>query len=136
MTKIEHHEGAVAPAEGVYVSGLVLDGASWDVERRRIRESPSNTMQCDLPLIHATAVLAMPAEAQAPVKSVGSPSMPKEHEPNRQHQRGGHSMKVPCYCTGKRGDSNWIADVEMSVEDKAEIPHWVTRGVAILCSKT
>ena len=44
-------------------------------------------------------------------------------------------MKVPCYRTGQRGDGMWIADVDMAVDDKSEVAHWVMRGIAILCSR-
>ena len=53
------------PEVGVYVSGLLLDGAAWDVAKQRLKApSPKDTLK-EMPVVHLSAQLASAASLAA-----------------------------------------------------------------------
>ena len=44
------------PPEGVYISGLFLDGATWDKSGNALAESLPKALFCDMPILFVTAV--------------------------------------------------------------------------------
>eukprot|EP00760_Papus_ankaliazontas_P001566 PhM_4_TR10512/c1_g1_i1/m.53321/K10408/DNAH; dynein heavy chain, axonemal len=65
ITRIEKTE-VNPPAEGVYVTGLYLEGASWETAKSRLREPQPNTIQCELPLVYIGATLNVSAPPGQP----------------------------------------------------------------------
>ena len=48
VTKMTKEEVTESPAEGVYVHGLLLDGAAWDKEESKLIESTAKVSVMDL----------------------------------------------------------------------------------------
>jgi dynein heavy chain len=44
------------PAEGVYVYGLFLEGARWDMDRHTLGDSNPKELYCGMPVIHLAPV--------------------------------------------------------------------------------
>ena len=56
VTKMMKEDVSSAPAEGVYVHGLFLDGAGWDRRNCRLMEPAPKVLFTALPVVHVYAV--------------------------------------------------------------------------------
>ena len=56
VTKYTKEDITSAPAEGVYVHGLFLDGAGWDRRNCRLTEAQPKVLFTPLPVVHIYAV--------------------------------------------------------------------------------
>lgn len=94
------------PNEGVYVHGLFLDGAGYDIKSSTLIESSNKILYTSMPVIHVTAQNSVPMS-----KSL---------------------YECPLYKKLKRTDLNFIAAFRL--KSTAEpVEHWILRGVALLC---
>ena len=104
-----------APKEGVYVHGLVLDGAAWSKGDASLVESEPKKLFAPLPVLYVTAV----TKAQKKGKS------------NECGPYGGY--ECPVYKYPSRTDRYIIFHVAMAARDHRPV-HWTLRGAALLCS--
>ena len=105
------------PAEGVYIHGLYLEGASWDKrEGGRLSESHAKELYTPLPVLLVTAVTSKQAE--------------KLYSGGKDDARW---YDCPVYTKPKRTGLNYVFSVKLRTSVDPE--HWVLRGVALLCSK-
>eukprot|EP00058_Branchiostoma_floridae_P022898 XP_002608388.1 hypothetical protein BRAFLDRAFT_282615 [Branchiostoma floridae] len=95
-----------SPAEGVYIYGLFLDGASWDRKNCRLAEPQPKVLFTLLPVVHMFAVNST------------APKDPKLYQCP--------TYKKPC-----RTDLTYITVILMRTVQSPD--HWILRGVAALC---
>ena len=107
MTRMNKEEITAPPAEGVYVHGLFLDGASWDKKNSRLIESSPKVLFVPVPVVHIFAI-----NMRDMVKD------PKLY-------------KCPVYKKPRRTDLTYITTLVL----RSGVPpdHWEFRGVALLC---
>lgn len=112
VTEFENDLSKVgAPEEGVYISGLFLEGASLDKKRKVIIDQAPNELYYSMPLIHF---------------------IPKESNDAK-----GHIYACPLYKTLNRAgtlsttgqSTNFILDVQLPCDKIPE--YWILRGVAL-----
>ena len=104
------------PDDGVYVYGLYLEGARWDVEKWRMTDSTPGKMYDLLPAIHF------------------KPSVNQKQAPN--------TYACPVYKTAVRKgvlsttgmSTNYVVPVELPTIDPEQ--KWILAGVAALCNLT
>lgn len=104
-----------APEDGIYIHGLWIDGAKWDIHSRCLVDSDPGVMVSPLPVIHF-----QPAVNYEP--------------PAAQYQ-------CPLYKTSSRAgvlsttgqSTNFVLCVSLPVEPGTSTDHWVLQGVALLC---
>lgn len=94
------------PREGVFVHGLLLDGAGWDLKRAQLTESISKVLYTNMPIVHIYAI-------------------------NSTASKDFRLYECPVYKKVKRTDLNFITPLWLNTELKPE--HWIMRGVALLC---
>lgn len=100
------------PAEGFYVHGLFLEGASWDRGNHVLKESAPKELFTPLPVLKIGATTSV--------------------ESKKIYSRGTY-YDCPCYTKPKRTDLAYVFVVKLESDVPQE--HWVLRGVALLCSK-
>jgi len=106
VTKHMKEDLSSAPAEGVYVHGLFLDGAGWDRRNCRLTEPPLKVLFTPLPVVHVYAV----------------------------NQTSGKDMRLyecPVYKKPQRTDLTYIFCLFLKTTQHPD--HWILRGVALLC---
>eukprot|EP00754_Rhynchopus_humris_P030089 Rhum_TRINITY_DN15257_c1_g1::Rhum_TRINITY_DN15257_c1_g1_i3::g.146501::m.146501/K10408/DNAH; dynein heavy chain, axonemal len=116
VQKMERHEVDRAPAEGVYVYGLYLEGAGWDKGRQRLKDPLPKEPPRELPVLYVTAVQNDDGKKQ----------------PGRQNKQVINKYDCPCYKYPRRNDINWVFDVSLSCEEEKH--HWQLRGACLLCT--
>ena len=100
---------AQGPKEGVYVDGLFMEGARWDLETRGIAESQPKVLFDRIPVLYVSAV------------------------ESKRKQVVKDSYLCPCYKYRCRQDRFLIFSVPLSGGGRKP-DHWILRGVALLCS--
>uniref|UniRef100_A0A671YW64 Dynein axonemal heavy chain 8 n=1 Tax=Sparus aurata TaxID=8175 RepID=A0A671YW64_SPAAU len=106
VLKQTKEEITASPTEGVYVYGLYLEGAGWDMKNTYLIESSPKVLFTPLPVIHMFAL-----NSTAPVD-------PKLYV-------------CPIYKKPRRTDLNYITAVVLPTIQSPD--HWILRGVALLC---
>jgi len=104
-----------APEDGVYVSGLFLEGARWDDKKEAIDESHPKVLFTTM-----RSIWILPG--------------------NVEEIDYGHSYKCPVYKTARRAgtlsttghSTNFVLYLYMPIQKKHKDKHWVKRGVALL----
>ena len=99
------------PPEGVYISGLFLDGATWDKSVNSLAESAPKVLFCDMPILFVTAVTKT-AKKSSDLGPFGG-------------------FSCPVYKYVRRTDKYIIFMVNLPSQQKPD--HWILRGVALLC---
>ncbi|XP_053374157.1 dynein axonemal heavy chain 8-like [Mercenaria mercenaria] len=94
------------PAEGVYIYGLYLDGASWDRKNCRLSESHAKVLFTLLPVVHMYAINST------------APKDPRLYQ-------------CPVYKKPHRTDLTYITFIVLKTTQSPD--HWILRGVAALC---
>ncbi|XP_070274744.1 dynein axonemal heavy chain 8 [Myotis yumanensis] len=94
------------PAEGVYIYGLYMDGASWDRRNGKLTESTPKVLFMQLPVLHIFAINST------------APKDPKLYV-------------CPIYKKPQRTDLTFITVVYLRTVLSPD--HWILRGVALLC---
>lgn len=106
VTTLSKEEIKEVPREGAYVHGLFLEGASWDIELRRLAESTAKTLFQPFPVIWVSAA----------TKRTDANSM---------------VYKCPVYRNVRRSSSDLVGWIELTSDRKPS--YWILRGVALLC---
>mmetsp|Transcript_11130 Transcript_11130/g.16401 ORF Transcript_11130/g.16401 Transcript_11130/m.16401 type:complete len:2518 (+) Transcript_11130:122-7675(+) len=104
-----------SPDDGIYVSGMHLDGAKWDYEKQQLVECDLGEMKSPLPLIHFL--------------------------PEADHVTPPNTYVCPLYKTSVRkgvlnsmgNSTNFIVALELPMNPDLDESHWILRGVALLC---
>ena len=95
-----------SPKEGVFVYGLYLDGAGWDVRKARLTEALVKVLYTPMPVIHIYAI-------------------------NSTSPKSSSLYECPVYKKAKRTDLNFITPLWLHTSESPD--HWTLRGVALLC---
>ncbi|KAL7373953.1 hypothetical protein ABVT39_018239 [Epinephelus coioides] len=119
VTKMMREDVSAPPPEdvgGVYIYGLLLDGAGWDRRSARLSEAPPKVLFTPLPVVHVYAV-----------------SSANMADSKRQPGGGGavSLYSCPVYKKPRRTDLNFIFSLQLRSAQPAE--HWTLRGAALLC---
>ena len=104
-----------APADGVYIHGLFVEGARWDEKREALEESQPKVLFTPMKSIHI---------------------IPKKQSDIDY----GHSYKCPVYRTALRAgtlsttghSTNFVLYLYLPMQKKHQQKHWCKRGVAML----
>eukprot|EP00762_Andalucia_godoyi_P004499 ANDGO_05184.mRNA.1 Dynein-1-beta heavy chain len=101
-----------APKDGVYVSGVFLEGAGWDHEKMCLAEPKPMQLLVDMPVIHFKPV-----------------------EARKKSTKGIYSCPLYMYPvrTGTRERPSYIISVDLKSGEQ-EADHWVKRGTALMLS--
>jgi len=105
------------PEDGVYITGLYLEGCRWDFDQNILEESRPKILFSKAPIIWLK---------------------PQKSAPNEENDSG-RLYSCPVYKTSERRgvldstghSTNYIMDIKMPSLEKPE--HWVKRGVAMIC---
>mgnify|MGYP003961386239 CR=1 FL=1 len=111
VTQMEKEEVRDGPNEGVYIHGLFIDGASWDIKKSLLINSAPKKLHSDLPVLHVSAV-----------------------QKDQREKKSSRRYPCPVYKKPNRTDLEYIFNVDLPSE--YESSYWVLRGVALLCSKS
>lgn len=106
VTRMNKDDVTAPPAEGVYVYGLFLDGASWDRKNSRLMEPAPKVLFVPLPVVHIYAIS---------IKEAKDPKL----------------YVCPVYKKPRRTDLTFITSLLLRSVQHHD--HWVFRGVALLC---
>ncbi|XP_040552361.1 dynein axonemal heavy chain 5 isoform X2 [Gallus gallus] len=98
---------------GVYIYGLLLEGAGWDRRNSKLVESSPKVLFTSLPVVHVYAV------------STTALQDPKK-------QQGNMYYSCPVYKKPRRTDLTYIFSLYLKTVQNPD--HWTLRGVALLCS--
>lgn len=105
--------GIQPPEDGVYISGLFLEGANWDIKRKNIVDATSNDLFYEMPVIH--------------------------FYPKTSNDFKGNQYSCPLYKTLSRAgtlsttgqSTNFILEVQLPCDKTPDF--WIMRGVALFC---
>ena len=106
VTRLNREDVTEPPAEGVYIHGLFLEGASLDRKTGKLVEAKSKALYDNMPVIYIYAIQS----------SAGKD--PKMYE-------------CPIYRKPIRNSSTYIGSVDLETDVNPR--HWTLRGVALLC---
>ncbi|KAJ7549736.1 hypothetical protein O6H91_07G065700 [Diphasiastrum complanatum] len=117
--EVTHTEDAVdvqnAPEDGIYVSGLFLDGARWDHNQHCLAQALPGEMHSRLPVVHFI-----------PIVNYKPPSDEYQCPLYKTHVRAG-------VLTTTGASSNYILNVSLKVNPETNPDFWVLQGIALLC---
>ena len=106
VTKMTKDEVMAAPAEGVYVHGLYLDGAGWDKRNSKLVEPTPKVLFVQVPVMHIFAINM------------------------KDHVNDPKLYICPVYKKPRRTDLTYI--MVLSLRSNTLPDHWILRGVALL----
>ena len=143
-------EGALAGRALVYLSGLVLEGASWDAEKACLSTEPfqkSLTQQANTPLLAVTVSTDGDKKREVRGSDGNVPHPPAidrsfyfgrprakekkaaEPAPSDGDEGAGQTGEVPCFSCSARGDENLLFQVPVKLESKN---FWAAKGIAFI----
>jgi len=126
VMKFEKAEMPERPPEvyekgAVYIYGMSLEGAGWDKNKQKLRESKAGELFVELPVLQ---IYAASTEVGKERRQDGDHGGQKKQKMNK--------YRCPVYKYKKRTDNEWIFDVDLNCDEEGW--HWKLRGVALLCS--
>ena len=102
-----------SPDEGIYIDGLVLEGAGFDPRQNCLVESEPKVLHSPLPVLHITAMSRVKAAAKT--RSLGN------------------LFECPMYKYGERTDKYLLSLVDLPCGQQSK-EFWTLRGVALLAN--
>lgn len=105
-TMVNPSDVTESPAEGVYIHGLHLEGAAWDLKAGCLKESSPKILFDPLPIVHVFAL---------------NTTAGKNHD----------MYECPVYKKTRRTDETYVTSIDLKTQCKPN--HWILRGVALLC---
>jgi len=135
------------PAEGVYIHGLYLEGASWDWAKACLKESEPKKLHDPIPVVLASAwtnndlrndnrklqTALQKSRETAAAQSSGAAQAQAKPDPKAKDT----TLQVydcPVYTKPKRNGLSYITKMRLP-SSKEDTSIWVMRGVALLASK-
>ncbi|XP_060809519.1 dynein axonemal heavy chain 5 [Amyelois transitella] len=106
ITKFNREDVHEGPAEGVYVYGLFLEGASLDRKTGKLIESKPKVLYEQMPVIYIFAI-------------------------NTTAGKDPRLYECPMYRKPQRTDAKYIGSIDFETDSSPR--HWTLRGVALLC---
>ena len=95
-------------ADGCYVQGLYIEGAAWDVEKRRLVRQPPKVLVQELPILQI---------------------VPTELSKLQLHG----TLKVPLYITQQRRNAMGVGlMMDADLDSTEHASHWILQGVALV----
>ncbi|BBN19721.1 hypothetical protein Mp_8g13060 [Marchantia polymorpha subsp. ruderalis] len=104
-----------APEDGLYISGLYLDGARWDRKHKCLVEALPGEIYSPLPVVHFT-----------PIVNYKPPTNEYQCPLYKTHVRAG-------VLTTTGASSNYILNVSLTIDPDTTPDFWVLQGIALLC---
>jgi len=98
--------------EGVYVHGLLLEGAAWDKKGSKLVDAAPKELFYAIPCMFITAL----------------------EQKKKGADQGGSTYRCPCYTIPARTQLNWVFDANVKSDDVPQ-SYWILRGVALMCNK-
>jgi dynein heavy chain len=129
MTKIEaaDHPSITEPPEiGVYIYGLFMEGMRWDRDKMQLAESVPKKLYDAMPVMQFFPVVT---EDKRKIPAFIAPVY-KTSERKGILATTGHSSNF-VMSIDLPSDKEWLEPNELK---KREMPHWINRGAALLCS--
>jgi dynein heavy chain len=108
-TEVQQSVPKEAPSEGVYIYGLFLEGAGWDIPKAELIESAPKVLFVPLPHVLASAVKGRKSESLT-------------------------IYDCPCYKYRNRTDRFFIFHVTLRTSSDKTRNHWILRNVGLLCN--
>ncbi|KAL2609519.1 hypothetical protein R1flu_028092 [Riccia fluitans] len=105
----------VAPDDGLLISGLYVDGARWDRQRKCLVEPLAGEIYSRLPVVHFIPTV----NYKPPVNEYQCPLY-------KTHVRAG-------VLTTTGASSNYILNVSLPIDPHTTPDFWVLQGIALLC---
>jgi hypothetical protein len=100
---------------GVYLHGLILEGAAWSKVEQSLVESAPKILTCPMPVVYMTCLT-------------------KLQKRNTTGDYGAYgAYNCPCYKYKIRSEDTFVFNIDLSSRQHRP-RHWIMRGVAILCS--
>lgn len=126
-----------SPKEGVYVSGLFLEGAGWDMKNQCLVEAAPMMLVCTMPVIHFKAIENKKKTSKCELFVIFLTEQ-DIHFMNLLLQICTLATYIcPCYYyqnrSGPPGKPSFMIGVELKTGDFPS-EHWVKRGTALLMS--
>lgn len=106
ITRYNKEDIKEGPAEGVYIHGLFLEGASLDRRSGKLIESKPKVLYEQMPVIYIYAI------------NTTAGKDPKLYE-------------CPIYRKPQRTDAKYVGSIDFETDYNSR--HWTLRGVALLC---
>ncbi|CAG9558495.1 unnamed protein product [Danaus chrysippus] len=106
ITKLNREDVHEGPAEGVYVYGLFLEGASLDRKSGKLIESKPKVLYEQMPVIYIFAI-------------------------NTTAGKDPRLYECPIYRKPQRTDAKYVGSIDFETDSNPR--HWTLRGVALLC---
>ena len=142
FTEVTRHMSAdkvqQGPKEGVYLDGLSLEGARWDLQSHSLAESLPKVLFDAVPIVFVSAVES--ATKKHRTSSAGSAVVAGSMSISANGTGGGgaglHESDVyecPCYKYRMRQDRFHVITIPLPCGGR-RAGHWILRGVALLCS--
>ena len=101
------------PSNGVYIHGLVLDGASWGTNEHTLVECVPKILRFNMPILNVTCVTTI-------------------QKRNKTGEYGPYgAYECPCYRYPQRTQDFYIFSVDLGSRQHRP-SHWMLRGVALL----
>lgn len=106
ITRYNKEDLKDGPAEGVYVHGLFLEGASLDRKTGKLIESKPKVLYEQMPVIYIYAI-------------------------NTTAGKDAKLYECPIYRKPQRTDQKYVGSIDFETDHNPR--HWTLRGVALLC---
>lgn len=113
--KVDHVKSA--PAEGVYINGLFLEGAGWSKDQSMLLESEPKVLFVPLPVLFVSASLK-----------------PEEMKSRRDLYGVQGPYDCPCYKYRSRTDRFYVFMVTLKCTVDKNPAFWTLRAVGLLCN--
>jgi dynein heavy chain len=101
------------PKEGVYITGILLEGATWDEEGGHLKDSKPMELISTMPIIHF-----------------------KPSEGKKKNQKGYYTCPMYMYPvrSGTRERPSYVTSIDVKTGPNMTAEKWTKRGVAMLLS--
>lgn len=116
-TQKEASEVSNAPDDGVFVHGLFLEGAQWDIQAGHLIDASHGAMHSEFPIVHFC-----PTQTTSDINPKGI-------------------YQCPLYKTSTRSgtlsttgqSTNYIVSLKLPIDPNTSPHFWIRRGTALLC---
>lgn len=154
MQTLNHAIYDKPPKDGIFVYGLFIEGARWNMNKRCLDEQLPGEMTSSMPVIHfLPKVMRDKTQPQVdqrkrkPVRKQGSSDNPSsseseddDDEDEQTKQQYSRKYKCPVYKTSVRAgtlsttgqSTNYILAIDLNMAQMGIQEHWALRGTALI----